>query len=91
MNLKTFTTALTALTIAATFALPTSQAEAKGGKGLLIGGLVGAAIVGTAVAASAQPAYYGGYGYGYRNCRWVAQIDQFGNHVGNIKVCRNYY
>lgn len=90
MNLKTFTTALTALTIAATFALPTSQAEAKN-KGALIGaGILGAAIVGTAVAASAQPAYYG-YGPAYRSCRWVAQIDQFGNHVGNIRVCRNYY
>lgn len=87
MNLKTFTTALTALTIAATVALPTSQAEAKGGKGLLIGGLVGAAIVGTAVAASAQPSYYGG---GYRNCRWVSQYDYYGNFAGNVKVCRYY-
>jgi hypothetical protein len=89
MNLKTFTTARTALTIAATFALPTSQAEAKGGKGLLIGGLVGAAIVGTAVAASAQPGYYYG-GHGYRNCRWVAQYNHFGHFVGNAKVCRYY-
>ena len=87
MNLKTFTTALTALTIAASFALPTSQAEAKGGKGLLIGGLVGAAIVGTAVAASAQPHYIGG---GYAQCRWVPQYNHFGYFVGNVKVCRYY-
>ena len=87
MNTKTkFFAALTALTLAATFALP-SNAEARG-RGWAIGaGLVGAAIVGSAIAASAQPVYVGGY----RSCRWVSQYDRWGNFIGNTKVCRYYY
>jgi len=27
---------------------------------------------------------------GYRNCRWVANYDRFGNFLGNSKVCRYY-
>lgn len=90
MNITTKTfAALTALTLAATFALPSNEAHAKGGKGFAIGaGIVGAALVGSAIAASAQPVYYGG---GYRSCRWVAQYDRWGNFLGNTKVCRIYY
>ena len=87
MNTKNFTAALTALTIAATFALPSNEAQARG-RGFAIGaGIVGAAIVGSAIAASAQPVYVGGY----RSCRWDANYDRWGNFVGNTKVCRIYY
>jgi hypothetical protein len=85
---KTFTAALTALTLAATLALPSTQAEAKG-KGALIGaGLLGAAIVGTAVAASAGPTVV--VGPGFRRCRPVPVHDYFGHIVGWTKVCRYY-
>lgn len=87
MNTKTFTAALTALTIAATFALPSNEAQARG-RGFAIGaGILGAAIVGSAIAAHSQPVYVGGY----RSCRWVANYDRWGNFVGNSKVCRIYY
>jgi hypothetical protein len=87
MNTKTKTfAALTALTLAATFALPSNEAHARY-RGWGIGaGIVGAALVGSAIAASAQPVYVGGY----RSCRWVANYDRFGNFLGNSKVCRYY-
>jgi hypothetical protein len=82
-----FAAALTALTIAATFALPSSEAQAHR-RGWAIGaGIVGAAIVGSAIAASAQPVYVGGY----RSCKRVAQFDHWGNYIGSTKVCRYYY
>ncbi len=84
---KGFTAALTALTLAATLALPSTQAEAKG-KGALIGaGLLGAAIVGTAVAASATPVVVAP---GLRRCRMVPAHNYFGQFVGYTKVCRYY-
>ena len=88
MNSKTkLFAALTALTLAATFAL-LSNAEARG-RGWAIGaGILGAAIVAGAVAsAHAEPVYVGGY----RSCKRVAQFDHWGNYVGSTKVCRYYY
>src|SRR5688572_25298633 len=71
LKMKTkIATALTALTLAAALALPSTQAEAKGGK-FFAGALVGAAVVGTAVAvSSAQPAYAVG-----PRCRLVDRVD----------------
>jgi hypothetical protein len=87
---KTFTAALTALTLAATLALPSTQAEAKGGKNAaLIGaGLLGAAVVGTAVAATAGPTVV--VGPGFRRCHLVPAHNYFGQFVGYTKVCRYY-
>jgi hypothetical protein len=87
MNFKTKTfAALTALTVATTFALPSNEAQARG-RGWAIGaGILGAAVIGGAIAASAQPVYV----EGYRSCRWVANYDRFGNFLGNTKVCRYY-
>jgi hypothetical protein len=48
-------------------------------------GLVGAAIVGSAVAATTAPYPY--YGYGYRHCGWVRQYDAFGRYVGSVNTC----
>ena len=86
MNTKTFAAALTALTLAATFAMPSNQAHAQR-RALLGAGLVGAAIVGTAVAASSQPVYVAGP----RRCKIVDQFDRWGNYLGTTKICRTYY
>jgi hypothetical protein len=80
--------ALAALATAGTIASTTGQAEAKGpGVGLgIAAGIVGAAVVGSAIAADqARP-----YDYGYRRCGWVRQFDAYGNYRGRIRTC-NYY
>jgi len=50
---------------------------------LILVGLVGAAIVGTAIAASNDGYYYDGY----RRCGWVRQFDAFGNYIGRVRTC----
>ena len=78
--------ALTALAVTGTIASTTSQAEAKPyGWGWGVGaGLVGAAIVGSAIAATTPyPYYYGGYAH----CGWVRQFDAFGNYIGTVRSC----
>jgi hypothetical protein len=79
--------ALVAVTAAGAMASTTQQAQAKGpGIGFgIAAGLAGAAIVGSAVAAS--NGYYG-YDYGYR-CGWVRQYDVYGNYMGRVRTC-NY-
>jgi len=90
MSLKTTiaAVALATLTVTTSMVLTTSSAEARPyGRGWGIGaGLVGAAIVGSAIAANE------GYGYynGYRRCGWTPQFDAFGNYVGRVRTC-NYY
>ena len=83
-----FAAALTALTLAATFAMPSKEAEARrwGGGGLAVG-LIGGALVGAAIASSANAntVYYDGY----RRCRWVSNYDYNGFYVGKSRVC-NY-
>jgi hypothetical protein len=41
------------------------------------------AIVGTAIAASNNNYYEGGY----RQCGWVRQFDAYGNYVGSVRAC----
>jgi hypothetical protein len=81
--------ALAALAVTGGLASTTTQAQAGGGGGLGWGigaGLVGAAVVGSAIAAS-----NGGYYYnGYRRCGWAPQFDVYGNYMGRIRTC-NYY
>ena len=78
--------ALATLAVAGTIASTTTQAEARG-RGWGIGaGLLGAAVVGSAIAAS-NDGYY--YYDGYRRCGWVRQFDAFGNYVGRVRTC-NY-
>ncbi len=76
--------ALVALTVAGTMT-SSQQAQAKGpGIGFgIAAGVVGAAVVGSAIAAN-----NGYYGYGYR-CGWVRQYDGYGNYVGRVRTC-NY-
>lgn len=76
--------ALAALAVTGSLASTTTPANAGGGggPGWAIGaGLVGAAIVGTAIAAS-NP-----YPYGYRRCGWVRQFDAYGNYMGRVNTC----
>jgi hypothetical protein len=88
MSIKTkiATLAIAALAITGSFAASTQDAHA-GPKGKAIAaGLLGAAVVGTAIAASTAS----GYGYGHRNCYWQPQYNVFGQWVGNARVC-NFY
>ncbi|MGY3237345.1 MULTISPECIES: hypothetical protein [unclassified Bradyrhizobium] len=76
--------ALAALAVTGSIAATTSQAEAKPlGWGWGVGaGIATAAIVGTAIAASNEPYYYG-----YHRCGWVAQYNGFGQYVGRVRTC----
>jgi hypothetical protein len=88
MSFKTKIAALTlaALTAAGSIAATATPAEAHGfhhGWGWGVGaGLVGAAIVGSAIAAD-DGYYYGGY----RHCRWAPQFDIYGNYIGRVRSC----
>lgn len=77
-------TALATLAVTGSIASTTSQAEAKQ-PGWVWGvgaGIATAAVVGSAVAASNDPSYYG-----YRRCGWVAQYNAFGQYVGRVRTC----
>ena len=83
MTIKTRIAALAvaALTVAGSVATTTTKAEAHGfHHGWGFGGaLLGAAIVGSAIAAS-EPAPY------YRSCL-VRQYDAFGRYIGSVNNC----
>jgi len=86
MSIKTriFAVALAALTLTGSVVTTTSQAQAKPlGWGVGVGlGIATAAVVGTAVAASNDPYYYG-----YHRCGWVAQYNAFGQYMGRVRSC----
>ena len=88
MSFKTKIAALALATIAATGSVASTitPAEAHGfhpGWGWGVGaGLVGAAVVGSAIAASNPYPYYG-----YRHCGWVRQFDAYGNYIGTVRTC----
>jgi len=87
MTIKTRIAALAiaALTVAGSFATTTTAAQAGGGGGGFHhgwgfgGALLGAAIVGTAIAASTPAPYY-------RSCL-VRQYYAFGRYIGTVNVC----
>jgi hypothetical protein len=85
MSIKTKIAALAvaALTVTGSVASTTTSAEAhRFHHGWGIGaGLLGAAVVGSAIAAS-NP-----YPYGYQRCGWVRQFDVFGNYIGTARSC----
>jgi hypothetical protein len=87
MSIKTkfAAVALAALTVTAAVASTTSTAQAKPyGWGWGVGaGIATAAIVGTAIAASNQPYYYGGY----HHCGWSPRYNAFGQYVGSVRTC----
>ena len=85
MCIKTRIAAVAVAALAATggIASTTTSAKANGfhhGWGLGAG-LVGAAIVGSAIAATTP---YPAYGY---RCGWVRQYDAFGRYVGSVNTC----
>ena len=86
MSIKTKLAAIALATLAVTggIASTTSTAQAKPlGWGWGVGaGIATAAIVGTAIAASNDPYYYG-----YHRCGWVAQYNAFGQYVGRVRSC----
>jgi len=88
MTIKTKIAALAvaALTITGSIVSTTTGAQAGGGGGGGFhpgwgfgGALLGAAIVGTAIAASTPSP-------GYRSC-YVSQYDAFGRYIGTMNVC----
>jgi hypothetical protein len=86
MSIKTRIAAFALATLAVTgsIASTTTQAEARGFGWGLGAGLLGAAVVGGAIAAN------DGYYYdGYRRCGWVRQFDAYGNYLGRVRTC-NY-
>jgi len=89
MSIKTKIAALALATLAVTGSLASTTTQAQaGGSGLGWGigaGLLGAAVVGSAIAAN-DGYYYGGY----RRCGWVRQFDAYGNYMGRVRTC-NYY
>jgi|ERR1700732_3581404 hypothetical protein len=91
INTKLAAFALAVLATTGTIAATTGQAQAKGpGLGFgIAAGIVGAAVVGSAIAASQSDYDNDGYGYGYRRCGWVRQFDAYGNYVGRVRTC-NY-
>ena len=88
MNIKSKIAGAVAVTaLFAGLAIPTSEAQARGGWGL------GAAVLGGAIVAGAvaNNAAYGRNYYvvdGYRRCRFVRNYDAYGYYVGTSKVCR---
>lgn len=88
MSIKTkiATLAIAALAVTGGIAATTQEAAAGPHGGHIAAGLIGAAVVGTAIAASTAPAY--AYGYRtHRNCGWVNQYNAFGMYVGKTRVC----
>ena len=85
MSIKTKFAALALAALAATFsvACTTTSAEAKGLGWGVGAGLVGAAVVGGAIAASNPYPYYDGY----HRCGWVRQFDAYGNYIGRVRSC----
>ncbi|MGJ4939876.1 hypothetical protein ACQR1W_04830 [Bradyrhizobium sp. HKCCYLS1011] len=88
MSIKTKLAAITlaALAVTGSIAATATPAEAHGFHhhwGWGVGaGLIGAAVVGSAIAAE------DGYYYtGYRHCRWVPQYDAFGRYIGRVRAC----
>jgi hypothetical protein len=86
MSIKTkiAAVALAALAITGSVVSTTSRAQAKPlGWGWGVGaGIATAAIVGTAIAASNDPYYYG-----YPRCGWIAQYNAFGQYIGRVRTC----
>ncbi len=85
MSIKTKIAALAVagLAVTSSIASTTTAAEAHGfHHGWGIGaGLLGTAIVGSAIAATAP---YPAYGY---RCGWVRQFDAFGRYIGTVNTC----
>jgi hypothetical protein len=83
MSIKT---KLAALALAAITVVATTAADAKPKINPIAAGLVGAAIVGTTIAAASQPSY--GYYPHHRHCFMKPVYNVFGGFMGYTQVCR---
>lgn len=90
MSIKTkiATLAIAALVVTGSIAATTQSAHAGPKVNPVAAGLVGAAIVGTTIAAATQPSY--GY-YPVRRCYWKPHFNIFGQFDGHVRVCPVYY
>lgn len=89
MNTKSKIAAgLAALTLSASFTVPTSAANAGGKHWGIAAGVIGGAIVAGAVADAYAEPVYGGYYEAYRRCGWERQYDSYGFYIGRARVCR---
>jgi hypothetical protein len=80
---------LATLTFAAALTATGGEAQA-GGSGWGVGLGVGIATGAMIGAAAASNGYYGPayvVGPAYRECRYVARYDAFGNYIRTVKVC----
>lgn len=82
MSIKTRIAALALATLAVTGGIASSTTQAQASPKWVGPALFGAAVVGTAIAASNH-----GYYDGYRRCGWVRQFDVFGRYMGRIRTC----
>jgi hypothetical protein len=82
MSIKT---KIAALTVAALTVVAATAAEAKPKINPVAAGLLGAAVVGTTIAAATTPGY--GYYPHHRHCFWKPQYNVFGQFVGHVRVC----
>jgi hypothetical protein len=88
MNTKSkVAAALAVLTLATTVALPISEAQARHRGWGFAAGLVGAAIVGSAIA---EANAYREDVYDTRYCRWERVYDDAGFYVRTARVCHYY-
>jgi hypothetical protein len=87
MSIKTkiIALALAALAVTGSLASTTIPAQAGGGGGGGSPGWVGPAILGAAIVGTAVAASNGGYYY--RRCGWVNQFDMYGNYMGRVRTC----
>jgi len=92
MSIKTkiATLAIAALAVTGSIAATTQSAYAGPKINPVAAGVLGAVVVGSAVAAATQPQYP--YGYApMRRCYWKPHFNMFGQYDGQIRVCPMYY
>ena len=82
MSIKTKIAALALATLAVTGGIASSTTQAQAKPNWVGPAIFGAAVIGTAIAASNN-----GYYDGYRRCGWVRQFDAYGNYMGRIRTC----
>jgi murein DD-endopeptidase MepM/ murein hydrolase activator NlpD len=88
MSIKTKIAAFALAAVAVTGSIASSTQPAHAGLEIAAG-ILGAAVVGSAIAASGSgyQVYYNGYGY--RRCGSIRQFDAYGNFIGRVRTC-NY-
>jgi hypothetical protein len=84
MSIKTRIAALALATLAVTGGIASTTTEAQAKPKWVGPAIFGAAVIGTAIAASNA-----GYYDGYRRCGWTPRYNVYGQYMGSVRVC-NY-